>query len=179
MFYELKIPLIKAHWEMVDSLTTEVFLGPRILGADGQLLYSLFTSVVQYDPRFHAVGWGRCPDKHFMIYTDPMGITYAGAHAVAAFLGLGMKTLRSSINHRGEKLEYYSEVSGTGCRTIFREFSDMVAFHDWVRWHVQKMRGFTNKTKELDIGYPTKGARNFPDTLKLINELYPQKDSAL
>ncbi|AUM59706.1 hypothetical protein HOS55_gp104 [Pseudomonas phage PMBT3] len=176
MFYQLKTALIKSHWEMVDSLSTEIYFGPPILGASGHLLYNLFSSVAWEDPRFQAVGWGRCPDKHCMTYTDPMGITYYGAHAVGQFLGTDMKTLRKSENHRGETLEYYAEVSGTGCVMIFRNFPSTTHFHEWVRWHVQKQRGFTNKTKDLHTGYRGVHARDFPDTLKLINELYPQKD---
>lgn len=176
MYHELSVSLLRSHWEMTDCLADEIFLHRHEDTLHGrEFLYEMFIFYASHDPRFHAVGWSRHA-KGYMMYTDPIGRVYAAEAAIAAFLGLGMKTERVIINHEGKRIVYLYRAAGTALRIIFRQFEDIVAFHGWLRWHVQKQRGFTNKGRELDIGYPKGGPRQFPDTLKLINELYPKKD---
>lgn len=175
-YHQLPALLLKAHWEMADCLTDEIFLGDpenTLYGKD--FLYELFLYHASHDPRFHAVGWSR-HHKGYMVYTDPVGCEYFAEAAIAAFLGLGMKSERVIINDQGKRFVYQDKASGTALRSIFRPFSDILAFHSWMRWHVQKMRGYTIRYRELDAGYPVAGPRKFPEVVNLINELYPKKD---
>ena len=175
MTHEIKPELIVAHWSMVDSLCTEAFLYRRDeMAKVGELFWNLF-SVISRDPRFEAVGWSR-HHKGYMVYTDPVGVSYFGEAAAAAFLGMPMKSLTTTVTHQGEEIQHYKRAAVGALNQLFRFWDDWPSFHDWMRWETQKRRGVTNKTKNLDLGYPAKGPRDFPDTLKLINELYPQKD---
>lgn len=176
MHHTLKPELLRSHWEMTDCLCDEIFLGRHEDTLHGkEFLYEMFLFYASHDPRFHAVGWSRHA-KGYMMYTDPDGREYRAEAAIAAFLGLPMKTEQVIINHRGKRIVYLAWAAGAALSMIFRQHADIADFHDWLRWHVQKQRGYTHKGRELDHGYPTGGPRKFPDTLRIINDLYPEKD---
>ena len=165
-----------AHWEMLDCLSDEIFLGMHEETLYGkEFLYEIFLYFATLDPRFNAVGLGRDAKRHLQ-FIDHHGRIYLAEGAIAAFLGLGMKGRRVIINDKGERFEYQCDADYLAVGMIYRRHADINEFNSWLRWHVQKIRGYTVKYRELDHGYPAKGTRQFPDTLKLINELYPEKD---
>lgn len=172
---EIKAELIKAHWEMVDALFVEIMLYRRQeLAKTGTFLWNLFSDASR-DPRFEAIGLTRV--RGLLAYTSPMGIQYLADGAPAAMLGLKMKLQRITRNHKGESIAHntlcaQSDVLGV----LMYDWPSVVDFQWWLRWKVQKMRGFTDKDKDLTTGYESGKPKDFPDTLSIINELYPQKD---
>lgn len=176
---ELKHGLIAAHWQMLDSLFTELLMyRPGELALKGEYLAHLF-STASRDPRFEAIGMSR-HSKGYMIYTSPDGIEYLSDAAPAAMLGLAMKSPTTSTNHRGERITHCRTLATPrGATVLYRDWANSTEFRWWLRWEAQKSRGYTDKALHFNTGYQVNKVRDFPDTLSIINELYPQKDSAL
>lgn len=153
--------LILSHWDMVDCLFDEIYLGKH----DDTLhsrepIEELFRYFASHDPRFHAVGL-RWNIKGYLEYTDPEGRTYRAEGAIAVFLGLGTKTVRGSV-----------EASHLAINLIYKRFDTKVDARVWLRWHVQKLHGYDNKQRDLWKDYP----RDFPSIASKNNELLSQKD---
>lgn len=146
-------PLTRQHWDMVDCLFDEIFLGKHEDTLHGpEMLEELFRYFASHDPRFHRAGLTWNP-KGCVEYTDEHGQLYQAEGAIAAFLGLELKV--------GKEASYYS------LRTIYKPFKDLIEARTWLRWHVQKMHGYDNKQRDLWTGYP----RDFPNICNGINEL--------
>lgn len=176
---EIKHELIVAHWEMVESLFTEFMLHRRgELAHKGAYLYYLMLDA-SHDPRFNAVGLGRHPKELLMAYTSPLGLEYMVENGAAAFLGLGMVGEKVVCTSDGEWTTACSRISTAGAQVLLHDWPNSEEFKWWLRWRTQQLRGYTDKARDLHTGYEINRVRDFPDTLKLINELYPQKDSAL
>ena len=155
------LSIIRTHWEMIDCLYDEVFLG-KIAGGihNREALDELFRFYVCYDERFNAIGFTRHP-KGYMQYTNPEGKTYRAEAAVSAFLGLDVKSIAQTFMANQSAL-----------RVIYRGFEDPVACRVWLRWHVQKMFGYSNKTRDLWKEYP----RVFPDIQIEINYINAKRN---
>jgi len=153
-------PLIRPHWEMIDCLMGEVHDRKGALhGRD--LLYSLFRDVACYDARFNAYGFIWNHQRGYMQFTAADGEVYVGEAAIAAFLGLEMKTLRGRW-----------EPGHTAVSIIYKRFADHVEAYRWIRWQVLKMDGHTDKVKALKE--PVR--KVFPQISQKNNELQPEKD---
>ena len=136
--------IILAHWDMADCLMAEVADKPLAEGIHGPwFIEDLFHAHASHDPRFHVEGffWHQ---KGYLQYNDwGTGQQYYGEAAIAAFLGLG-------VVGQGRRMQASKEA----LRFVYREFADRMEARDWLRWHVQKMHGFTCKAKEMDVGRP-------------------------
>lgn len=153
--------LTLTHWDMIDCLMDEIFLGKHDDILHGpEMLYELFRYFVSHDERFHAAGFRR-NEKGHMEYTDREGNVFLAEGAIAAFLGL--KTKR-----KGEASYYCLPL-------IYRPFSDMVEARAWLRWHVQALHGFKIYKRDLWREYP----RNFPDISNYTNELAKKQEQKL
>jgi hypothetical protein len=141
---------IRFRWTMVDCLFDEVYLGRHDDTLHGpEMLEELFRYFACHDRRFKAVGlgWDR---RGFMYYGH-----YIGEAAIAAFLGLGLT--------KGTP----ERASQAALQIIYKPFADILEARVWLRWHVQKMYGYSSKPHDLWIGYP----RNFPQITNETNEL--------
>lgn len=139
--------LIRSHWEMVECLFDEIYLGKHDDTLHShEMLEELFRYFASHDPRFHEAGlmWNL---RGYIEYIDGSGNRFLAEAAIAAFLGLELKTSRGvpAANH-------------AALRMIYRPFKDLLDGREWVRWHVQKMHGYSCKQRELWRGYP----RDFP-----------------
>lgn len=151
--------IILAHWDMTDCLMAEV---SEIVGPEGlhghQLMEYLFHEIASRDERFHAQGFRWNQSKGYMQFTptytessDPFNTQWAantegvyyGEAAIAAFLGFAVK---------GKFLKM--QASAEALRFIYREFADKVEARDWLRWHVQKLHGYTCRTRDMEKGRP-------------------------
>lgn len=178
MSYPREIPgeLINYHWQMIDSLFSEFMLYKRDeLAHKGTYLLYLMQDASR-DPRFEAVGLGRHAEKFYIVYVSPQGFQYQAEAAMAAFLGLDMVGEKSARTTRGEWMTQCTRVAQSATRILGREWPNSTEFQWWLRWRAQQARGYTNKTLHFNTGYEVNRVRDFPETLKLINELYPQKD---
>ena len=143
--------LIRTHWEMVECLLDEINQEMHTDTVhDREVIYALFRYFIPTDERFMAAGIGWNP-KGSVTYTDHTGYVFDGEGAIAAFLGLGQKVLRGRI-----------EADHTAIAIIYKRFEDNSLAYDWIRWRVQKMHGFTDRSRELMRGYP----RKFPELLQ-------------
>lgn len=164
--------LILSHWDMVDCLFDEVYLGKHDDKLHGpEMIEELFRYFASHDPRFNAVGfsWNQ---RGFYQYTDADGITYGAEGAIAAFLGLERKGECHLPNKQGEMIPARMRAAQSAVNLIWRRFEDATMARVWLRWHVQKMHGYDNKQRDLWKGYP----RDFPAIPQQNNELLSQKD---
>lgn len=176
---EIKQGLIDAHWQMLDSLFTEFMLFKRHELAHTGFYMQYLVQDASRDPRFEAIGFGRHHEKFHMVYTSPEGLVYRDFHAVAAFLGLPTVGEKEVCTTSGEWTTQSTRLGAGAHKVIFRWWDCITGFQWWLRWRAQQARGYTDKTLHLNTGYEINRVRDFPDTLSIINELYPQKDSAL
>lgn len=177
MSYSAEIPqaLIDAHWQMVESLFTEFMLFKRNeLALKGEYLQYLMSDASR-DPRFEAIGLGRHP-KGYMLYTSPLGLEYEADAAPAAMLGLDMVSEKPARTSRGDWTTQCTKLGMNGAKILYRKWECITDFQWWLRWRAQQSRGYTDKALHLNTGYTSNRVRDFPDTLQLINELYPKKD---
>lgn len=72
MSIEIPVALARSHWEMMDSLATEVLYRRRNEMPLGKVcLWDLFKLVYRDDPRFNAVGVTYSLKGGCMLYTTP------------------------------------------------------------------------------------------------------------
>lgn len=125
---------------MVDCLFDEVYLGQHEDTLhDKEVLEELFRYFASHDPRFNKVGLSWNP-KGYVQYEDGHGGLWVAETAIAVFLGL-------ALNARG-----YPTVGSIDF--IYRKFGNLVEARVWLRWHVQKMFGFTRKERDMWTDYP-------------------------
>lgn len=177
--YEIDPRLIMSHWEMLDALSSEILIHRRWEVSMKGTIFADILSRAARDPRFEAVGF-YYSDRGQYIYRSPLGVVYKAIDgAAAAFLGLPMKSPSNYRTADGKDVWHHKRGARAAELVIFREDDYIELCHNWLRWKVQKMRGYTDKDKDFCTGYEINKPKDFPDTLKLINELYPQKDSEL
>lgn len=141
-------PEIRTHWAMLECLNDETYLG--LHGDtlhDKEMIEELFRYFASHDPRFNAVGLTWNPKG----YVEYRGHRAEGA--MAAFLGLPL-TARGDAAHQALNI-------------LYKSFDSKLDFRVWLRWHVQKLHGYTNKTRDLWTDYP----RVFPQITNETNHL--------
>ncbi|QBJ04455.1 hypothetical protein HOV23_gp118 [Pseudomonas phage Lana] len=139
---------IRAHWAMVECLFDEIYLGQHgDTLHEREMIEELFRYFAGHDPRFHAAGLRWNPKG----YIEYRGCKAEGA--IALFLGLPT-TPRGDATHQA-------------VNTLYKTFETTLDFRVWLRWHVQKMYGFTDKRRDLWTDYP----RVFPSIVNETNHL--------
>lgn len=146
------------HWDMVDCLFDEVYLGKHDDRLHGhELIEELFRYFASHDERFHAAGFSWNLQGYYQ-YVDEEGLTYMAEGAIAAFLGLERKGEAFLPNHQGVLISTRVRAAQSAINLIWKRFEDSTQARVWLRWHVQKMHGYDNKQRDLWKEYP----REFP-----------------
>lgn len=149
-----KDTLILAHWDMVDCLLDEIYLGQHDDKLHGpEMIEEMFRYFASHDARFNAVGF-RWNQRGFMAYANGK-YEWRGEAAIAAFLGLSMTEMPSSYRGIGPNPQ---RATSEALRLIYKRFTDQVQAREWMRWHVQKLHGYTCKAVDMWLNYP----RRFP-----------------